>query len=168
MPDELSPREAADRLGTSPRSVQRWIASGQLPARRVGGRWRVASDAIDAFAAPGEGPIEAAERPPSLRTVFVANRGEIARRIARTCDRLGIRAVIPVTDGPTGLDLLDPAAVVAAALATGADALHPGFGFLAENAAFAERVEAAGIRWVGPPPSAIRAMGDKAAARRLA
>ena len=168
MPDELSPREAADRLGTSPRSVQRWIASGRLPARRVGGRWRVASDAVDAFAAPGDGRIEAAERPPSLRTVFVANRGEIARRIARTCDRLGIRAVIPVTDGPTGLDLLDPAAVVAAALATGADALHPGFGFLAENAAFAERVEAAGIRWVGPPPSAIRAMGDKAAARRLA
>ncbi len=103
-----------------------------------------------------------------MRTVFVANRGEIARRITRTCDRLGIRAVIPVTEGPDGLDLLDPAGVVAAALAAEADALHPGFGFLAENADFAERVEAAGIRWVGPPPSAIRAMGDKAAARRLA
>ena len=107
-------------------------------------------------------------RPTSIRTVFIANRGEIARRITRTCDRLGIRAVIPVTDGPHGLDLLDPVAVVAAALAAGADALHPGFGFLAENAEFAELVEAAGIRWVGPPPSAIRAMGDKAAARRLA
>ena len=112
--------------------------------------------------------IEAPTRPTSIRTVFIANRGEIARRITRTCDRLGIRAVIPVTDGPHGLDLLDPVAVVAAALAAGADALHPGFGFLAENAEFAELVEAAGIRWVGPPPSAIRAMGDKAAARRLA
>jgi acetyl-CoA/propionyl-CoA carboxylase biotin carboxyl carrier protein len=109
-----------------------------------------------------------AELTTAIRTVFIANRGEIAGRITRTCDRLGIRAVIPVTDGPYGLDLLDPAAVAAAALAAGADALHPGFGFLAENAEFAELVEAAGIRWVGPPPAAIRAMGDKAAARRLA
>ena len=66
------------------------------------------------------------------------------------------------------MDLLDPVAVVAAALAAGAEALHPGFGFLSENADFAERVIAAGIRWVGPPATAIRAMGDKAAARRLA
>ncbi|MDQ2965627.1 MAG: hypothetical protein M3R57_07240, partial [Chloroflexota bacterium] len=103
-----------------------------------------------------------------IRTLFVANRGEIASRIRRTTDRLGIRTIVPPTDGPGGLDLLDSAAVVAAALASGADALHPGFGFLAENADFAEAVEAAGIRWVGPPPAAIRALGDKAAARRLA
>jgi acetyl-CoA/propionyl-CoA carboxylase biotin carboxyl carrier protein len=103
-----------------------------------------------------------------MRTLFIANRGEIASRISRTCERLGIRAVVPVTDGPAGLDLLDAAAVVDAARTAGADALHPGFGFLAENPGFAELVQGAGIRWVGPPPNAIRVMGDKAAARRLA
>jgi len=103
-----------------------------------------------------------------MRALFIANRGEIASRISRTCERLGIRAVVPVTDGPAGLDLLDAAAVVDAARTAGADALHPGFGFLAENPGFAELVQGAGIRWVGPPPNAIRVMGDKAAARRLA
>jgi acetyl/propionyl-CoA carboxylase alpha subunit len=70
--------------------------------------------------------------------------------------------------GTSAVDLLDGAAVIQAAVAAGADALHPGYGFLSENAAFAEAVVAAGIRWVGPPAAAIRAMGDKAAARRLA
>jgi len=161
MSDELSPSEVARRFGTSTRSVQRWIVSGKLPARRVGGRWRVASDAIGAF----EPSIESPSR---IRTVFVANRGEIAARIARTCDRLGTRVVVPRTDGPDAIDLLDAEAVVAAARQAGADGLHPGFGFLAENATFAERVIDAGIRWIGPPPEAIRAMGDKAASRRLA
>ncbi|MEJ7696408.1 MAG: biotin carboxylase N-terminal domain-containing protein [Candidatus Limnocylindrales bacterium] len=100
--------------------------------------------------------------------MFIANRGEIATRIARTADRLGMTSIAPATDGREALDLLDIDAVVAAARATNADAIHPGFGFLAENAAFAEAVTAAGIAWVGPPPGAIRAMGDKAAARRLA
>jgi acetyl/propionyl-CoA carboxylase alpha subunit len=103
-----------------------------------------------------------------VRTLFIANRGEIAARIARTCDRMGIRAIAPATTGEDALDLLDAEAVVDAARRAGADALHPGFGFLAENADFAERVVAAGLRWVGPPPAAIRLMGDKAAARRLA
>ena len=77
-------------------------------------------------------------------------------------------SIAPATGGREALDLLDIDAVVAAARATNADAIHPGFGFLAENADFAEAVTAAGITWVGPPPDAIRAMGDKAAARRLA
>ena len=165
MTDELNTREVAQRLGTTTRSVQRWIATGKLPARRVGGQWRVANDALVAFGAV-TGPAEMGDRP--IRTLFVANRGEIAARIRRTCDRLAIRAVVPETDGPGALDLLDASAVVAAALGIGADGLHPGFGFLAENADFAELVERSGIRWVGPPPTAIRAMGDKAAARRLA
>ena len=167
MAEELSPSEVARRLGTSTRSVQRWIASGRLPARRVGGRWRVAFDAYDALtrsASAGAGSPATT----SIRTLFIANRGEIASRISRTCERLGVRPVVPVTDGPARLDLLDAAAVVDAARSAGADALHPGFGFLAENAEFAELVQGAGIRWVGPPPNAIRIMGDKAAARRLA
>jgi acetyl-CoA/propionyl-CoA carboxylase biotin carboxyl carrier protein len=176
MSEELSPSQAAARIGATTRSVQRWIASGRLPARRVGGRWRVASDAIDAFVEKDAGGVGSRApsmatgpvAPSSIRTVFIANRGEIATRVALTCDRLGIRAVVPVTDGPDALDLLDIGAVVGAARHAGADALHPGFGFLAENADFAEAVEAAGIRWVGPPPAAIRAMGDKASARRLA
>ncbi|HET9681331.1 MAG TPA: biotin carboxylase N-terminal domain-containing protein, partial [Candidatus Limnocylindrales bacterium] len=173
MTDELSPSEFARRIGATTRSVQRWIATGRVPARRVGGRWRVASDAIDAFVAPGTAPgrrLGPSAPVPSraIRTLFVANRGEIARRITRTAERLGIRVVVPATDGADALDLLDIGAVVAAARAAGADAVHPGFGFLAENADFADAVDAAGIAWVGPPAAAIRAMGDKAAARRLA
>jgi acetyl-CoA/propionyl-CoA carboxylase, biotin carboxylase, biotin carboxyl carrier protein len=192
MASELSPSQAAAQIGATTRSVQRWIRAGLLPARRVGGRWRVASDALDAFVAqsadhrPGSTatgrtgvgqPVLArhalarpALTPPAhpIPSIFVANRGEIAARIQRTCLKLGIRAVIPVVDGVDGLDLLDIDAVLAAATAAGADALHPGFGFLAESAEFAEAVESAGIRWIGPPASAIQAMGDKAAARRLA
>ncbi len=137
-----------------------------MPARRVGGRWRVAFDAIGAFETPAESTATAQDGP--IGVLFIANRGEIATRIARTCDRLGIRAVTAPTDGPDALDLLDAEAVIAAARHAEADALHPGFGFLAENADFAERVIEAGIRWVGPPPEAIRAMGDKAASRKLA
>ena len=103
-----------------------------------------------------------------IRVLYIANRGEIAARIARTAERLGIQAVAARVDAPDAVDLLDASDVVGAAVAAGADALHPGYGFLSENAAFADAVVSAGIRWVGPPASAIRAMGDKASARRLA
>src|SRR3954471_13927774 len=161
MSDEISPSEYARRIGATTRSVQRWIALGKIPARRVGGRWRVAFDAYE--------PVrrDAAAEPRPITRLFIANRGEIARRIRRTAERLGIETIEPPTDGPGAVDLLDIAAVVAAASAAGADAVHPGFGFLAENADFAVAVEAAGIIWIGPPASAIRAMGDKASARRL-
>jgi acetyl-CoA/propionyl-CoA carboxylase biotin carboxyl carrier protein len=165
MSEELSPSQAAARIGATTRTVQRWITTGRLPARRVGGRWRVAIDAIDAFMETGT--VADAHRP-AIRSLFIANRGEIAVRIARTCRRLGIGAIAPATDGPAALDLLDIEAVVGAAQASGADAVHPGFGFLAENPGFAEAVGRAGLTWVGPPPSAIQAMGNKAAARQLA
>jgi excisionase family DNA binding protein len=180
MDDELSPREVAERLGVTTRTVQRWIVGGTLPARRVGGRWRVANVAVVAFERRTErgptsdaaqdvpGPEIAPQRHPPISRLFVANRGEIATRIRRTGDRLGITTIVPPTTGPHVLDLLDIEAVVAAARSAAADAIHPGFGFLAENADFAEAVERAGIRWIGPPPTAIRAMGDKAAARQLA
>jgi len=161
MPAEISPSEYARRVGATTRSVQRWIALGKLPARRVGGRWRVASDAFDAPSG-----VDPAQR--SIRRLFVANRGEIARRIRRTSERLGIEVIEPATEGPAAIDLLDVEAVVEAARTGAADAVHPGFGFLAENADFAAAVEAAGLLWVGPPSAAIRTMGDKGAARHLA
>jgi acetyl-CoA/propionyl-CoA carboxylase biotin carboxyl carrier protein len=180
MREELSPSKAARQLGATTRSVQRWIAQGKLPARRVGGRWLVAYDALDAFVsastagvaprndhADGGGSLGSTSIR-AIRRLFIANRGEIARRIRRTAERLGIEVVEPATEEPGGVDLLDIAAVVDAARGAGADAIHPGFGFLAENAEFADAVEGAGLTWVGPPPSAIRTMGDKAAARRLA
>ncbi|MGH2462994.1 MAG: acetyl/propionyl/methylcrotonyl-CoA carboxylase subunit alpha, partial [Candidatus Limnocylindria bacterium] len=106
------------------------------------------------------------------------HRGEIAERVARTVRRLGMRVIRvhePDEPVPEGGDLalsidsyLDREAVLDAARRSGADAIHPGYGFLAENPDFASAVAAAGMIWIGPPPEAMRAMGDKAAARRLA
>ncbi|HWJ81740.1 MAG TPA: biotin carboxylase N-terminal domain-containing protein [Nocardioides sp.] len=97
-----------------------------------------------------------------IRSVYIANRGEIALRIARTCDRLGILAIRGEPD------FLDPAAQVAAAKEAGADAVHPGYGFLSENAGFARAVAGAGITWIGPSPEVIDVMGRKDRARDLA
>ena len=123
----------------------------------------------------------------SFERILIANRGEIACRIARTARRMGIstaaiyseadegaphvrmadRAVC-VGPPPSAESYLDIEAVVEAARSTGADAVHPGFGFLSENAEFVEALSGAGITFVGPPPAAIRAMGDKIESRRLA
>jgi len=119
-----------------------------------------------------------------VRSVLIANRGEIAVRVARACHEAGLRAVavyseadrgaphvlaadqaVPVGPAPARDSYLNVEALLAAARTAGADAVHPGYGFLAESAAFAAAVEAAGLVWIGPPPAAIATMGDKLAAR---
>jgi 3-methylcrotonyl-CoA carboxylase alpha subunit len=133
-------------------------------------------------------PESAAPEPPrAIRRVLIANRGEIAVRIARTCHEMGIAVVavfstaderalhVLVADEavclgpPPALEsYLNINAILDAARESGADAIHPGYGFLAENARFAEAVEAAGLIWIGPPPPVIALMGDKVAAKELA
>jgi acetyl-CoA/propionyl-CoA carboxylase, biotin carboxylase, biotin carboxyl carrier protein len=116
-----------------------------------------------------------------IAKLLVANRGEIAVRIFRTCRELGIATVAVVAPDDRGSlharsageaveisSYLDPEEQVRAAKQAGADAIHPGYGFLAENATFAEAVEAAGLRWVGPPAEALRLGGDKVEAKRVA
>ncbi len=121
-----------------------------------------------------------------FRTLLIANRGEIACRIARTAQRMGITTVavyseadaaalhVKVADraillgpAPARASYLNIPRIIAAARQTNADAIHPGYGFLSENPAFAEACAEAGIVFVGPPPSAMRAMGSKSAAKAL-
>ena len=121
-----------------------------------------------------------------ITRVLVANRGEIAVRIIRTCRRLGVGTVAVFSDADAHaphVRLADRAwplpgnaptetylrgdLLIAAAKATGCDAVHPGYGFLSENAAFAQDVTDAGLTWIGPPPSAIAAMGSKIEAKKM-
>jgi propionyl-CoA carboxylase alpha chain len=118
----------------------------------------------------------------TFTTLLVANRGEIARRVLRSAREMGLRTVAVyvdadadapfVTDADQALRLstsyLDHEAVLGAAARAGADALHPGYGFLSENAEFAAKVEAAGLTWIGPPSRVIAALGDKLVAKKLA
>jgi 3-methylcrotonyl-CoA carboxylase alpha subunit len=121
-----------------------------------------------------------------FETILIANRGEIACRIIATCRRMGIRAVAVYSDAdaksrhvrladaavrigpaPSRESYLNIERILDAAKQTGAQAIHPGYGFLAENAEFAEACASAGVVFIGPPPAAIRAMGSKAAAKEL-
>jgi acetyl-CoA carboxylase biotin carboxylase subunit len=121
-----------------------------------------------------------------MKSLLIANRGEIACRVIRTAQRLGIRAVAVYSDAdakalhvrmadeavhigpsPARESYLVGEKIIAAAKATGAEAIHPGYGFLSENADFAQAVIDAGLIWVGPKPASIRAMGLKDAAKKL-
>lgn len=121
-----------------------------------------------------------------ITSILVANRGEIARRVFRTCRELGIRTVAVHSDADAGAPFVADAdlavrlpgsaptdtylrgdLVIAAALKAGADAIHPGYGFLSENADFARAVAAAGLTWIGPAPETIDAMGSKIRAKEL-
>jgi propionyl-CoA carboxylase alpha chain len=118
----------------------------------------------------------------SFTTLLVANRGEIARRVMRSARAMGLRCVAVYVDADAGAPFvaeadeavrlpesyLDGKSILDAALASGAGAVHPGYGFLSENAGFARDVMAAGLAWVGPSPEAIETMGDKLAAKALA
>ena len=118
--------------------------------------------------------------------ILIANRGEIACRVMRTARRMGIATVAVYSEADAGAlhvamadearligspparqSYLDAAAIIAAATDTGSQAIHPGYGFLSENAEFAEACAAAGIVFIGPPAAAMRAMGSKAAAKAL-
>lgn len=121
------------------------------------------------------------------RSVLIANRGEIAVRIARSCRRLGVRSIAVYSDAdrgalhvreadeavaigpaPAAESYLNIAALLEAAAVSGTEAVHPGYGFLSENADFARACAVAGLVWIGPPAEVMSALGDKARARRLA
>jgi acetyl-CoA carboxylase, biotin carboxylase subunit len=120
-----------------------------------------------------------------FQSVLIANRGEIALRIQRACHALGLKTIVVYSEAdrdvpyvgqadqalcigpaPASESYLDQAALIMAAKVTGAEAIHPGYGFLSENAMFAERVAEAGIVFIGPSAACIRVMGDKVAAKR--
>ncbi|MBI2966268.1 MAG: acetyl-CoA carboxylase biotin carboxylase subunit [Bacteroidetes bacterium] len=122
-----------------------------------------------------------------MKKILVANRGEIALRIMRTCREMSIKTVavfsevdrkapfvlyadeaVCIGPPPSSASYLDGSKIISAASKTGSDAIHPGYGFLSENPRFAREVQASGITFIGPPPDAIEMMGDKISAKKLA
>jgi acetyl-CoA carboxylase biotin carboxylase subunit len=136
--------------------------------------------------APKERPKERANEGAMFKRILIANRGEIAVRVIRACRELGIESVaifseadrtalhvreadyaFPVGPSPAAQSYLVTDRILEAARLSGADAVHPGYGFFSENAGFARAIERAGLTFIGPPPDAIQRMGDKVEARKL-
>src|SRR6476661_1084542 len=167
-------RTGRDRRGQAPDPRRHRAAGAARPGRAAGRSAGRARGPGGADRVPGEtGPGM------DIRRILIANRGEIAVRVIRACRELGIDPIAAYEPDDRGAvhvalaaearevdSYLDADALVAAA--EGCDAVHPGYGYLAENADFAEAVARAGLRWIGPPASAMRALGDKIEARRLA
>ena len=170
-----TPSRRRPRSGRAAKSLARDRPPGAKPpdrrgpANQRGGAGRSARVSREAGAAVG------------IRKLLVANRGEIAVRVFATCEQLGIGTVAVAAPDDRGslhvrragemveiASYLDAGEHVRAAGQSGADAIHPGYGFLAENADFAAAVEAAGLTWVGPPPEVLSARGDKLEAKRIA
>ncbi len=175
--------KAAKRLVRSPSSASPRCASARRGRRACAPSWSDAGRAgtRDEGSRVDEGPLV------HVTVVLVANRGEIARRIFRTARRLGFGTAAAYSDADAALPFvreadsavrlgpaparesyLDIERILAAARETGAELVHPGYGFLAESPAFAAAVAGAGLRFVGPPPAVLTALGDKAQAKELA
>ncbi|HEY2892096.1 MAG TPA: biotin carboxylase N-terminal domain-containing protein, partial [Dongiaceae bacterium] len=137
-------------------------------------------------ATDAETPAKPSAKPPFAK-ILIANRGEIACRVIRTARVMGIRTVAvyseadadaahvreadeayPIGPAPSAKSYLSIDNILAAIKASGAEAVHPGYGFLSENRAFAAALEKAGVVFIGPPPAAIAAMGDKIESKKLA
>lgn len=158
-------------------------------AKHEGRPFRKAADLLgltsDSDNDPYKEYLSLSTRTPKISKILIANRGEIAVRVIRTCHEMGIATVAVYSDAdvtalhtrladesyrigppPATESYLQQEKIIEIARQSGADAIHPGYGFLAENSEFAEKVEAAGICFIGPSASAMRMMGDKTAARR--
>src|SRR5712692_6921327 len=196
------PRSGSTRAGSSKARAGTWCCGAEIRSSFLRARWRCGSAGSRCRSRRGRrrcwrstGPFPSRRHrhqsawqyavPVTIGQILIANRGEIALRVARTCREMGIRTVAVYSDAdraalhvrscdeairvgppPSRESYLSIENVLAAARKTGADAVHPGYGFLSENAKFARACREAGLTFIGPPPEAMEEMGEKTRARR--